>query len=101
MNEFLDLPIIFDEIETSKDGWRRTVKRQGSIRELLTIWNIDDEDDLSAMVQVLRHLRDVMVKYDFKDDPVIGWKIIGVHKDESMLCEASNGARRRYSLGNH
>lgn len=35
---------------------------------------------------------------DTDGDP-IGWKIVGIGKDGSVLCEKGNGQRRRYSFG--
>lgn len=54
--EFLSLPIYFDEEEKSGE-WTRKVKRKGTIAELLEVWDIDDESETSEMAQVLRHLR--------------------------------------------
>jgi len=56
---FEDLPITFNDVETSDDGnWYRSVEREGTIAELLETWDIDDPFENSAMAQVLRHLRD-------------------------------------------
>ena len=33
------------------------------------------------------------------DGEPIGWKIVGIGKDGSVLCEKGNGQRRRYSFG--
>ena len=33
------------------------------------------------------------------DGEPIGWKIVGIGKDGSVLCEKDNGQRRRYSFG--
>ena len=60
MSEFLDLPITFDDEEVNADGWRRRIRREGTVRELLEIWDIDDPAEVSEMAQVLRHLRRVM-----------------------------------------
>lgn len=57
--KFEDLPIIFDDYETDGE-WRRRVKRQGTIADLLKIWDIDDEYEDSEMAQVLRHLKRIM-----------------------------------------
>ena len=54
--EFLSLPIYFDEEEKSGE-WTRKVRRKGTIAELLEVWDIDDESETSEMAQVLRHLR--------------------------------------------
>lgn len=59
--KFEDLPIIFDEQEV-KDGWRRDVQREGTVAELLDIWDIDDPTEDCAMAQVLRHLREAIGK---------------------------------------
>lgn len=56
---FEDLPITFEETEREGE-WRRTVKRKGTIKELLDIWDIDDPHEDSEMAQVLRHLRRIM-----------------------------------------
>lgn len=56
---FEDLPIVFDDYETDGE-WRRRVKRQGTVKDLLEIWDIDDECEDSEMAQVLRHLRRVL-----------------------------------------
>ena len=57
--KFEDLPIVFDDYE--QDGeWRRRVKRQGTIKELLEIWDIDDPHEDTEIAQVLRHLRRVL-----------------------------------------
>jgi len=57
--KFEDLPILLEETET-KDGWHRSVLKQGAIADLLKIWDIDDPEETCAIVQVLRHLRRVM-----------------------------------------
>jgi hypothetical protein len=57
MSKFLNLPIVLDEIERQPGGWTRTVKKNGSIKDLLVIWNIDNDNDTSEMAQVLRHLK--------------------------------------------
>lgn len=57
---FEDLPIKLEEVEYSTDGWQRTVQKPGTVADLLEIWDIDDDTDISAMAQVLRHLRRVM-----------------------------------------
>lgn len=61
---FEDLPIVFDETEWDGE-WRKTVKRQGTVKDLLEIWNIDDDCEDSEMAQVLRHLRRVMEEYNY------------------------------------
>lgn len=53
---FTDLPIEFNETEQNGE-WTRRTKRQGTVAELLSIWNIDDDNEQSEMAQVLRHLR--------------------------------------------
>ena len=58
--KFEDLPIIFDETEYHKDGWKRDVRRQSTISELLKTWDIDDPTENSEMAQVLRHLRRII-----------------------------------------
>lgn len=55
-SEFLALPITFDEYEQNGE-WRRQVRREGTIAELLEVWDIDNESEVSEMAQVLRHLR--------------------------------------------
>ena len=57
MTKFEDLPIMLEKDQVSVDGWRRTLLVEGTIADLLDIWDIDDESDSSAMAQVLRHLR--------------------------------------------
>lgn len=54
---FEDLPIEFDDIEHQKGGWTRNIKREGSVLELLTVWDIDNPTETSAMAQALRHLK--------------------------------------------
>ena len=54
--EFLNLPISFSYTE-SRGGWTREMKRLGTVRELLEIWDIDDPNEDSEMAQVLRLLR--------------------------------------------
>ena len=58
--EFLALPIVFNAEEVNAEGWRRRTTRQGTVAELLEIWDIDDESETSEMAQVLRHLRRIM-----------------------------------------
>lgn len=53
---FEDLPIEMDAYEY-QDGWKRTVKRSTTIKELLEIWDINEDAEI---VQVLRHLRNCM-----------------------------------------
>ena len=59
-DRFYNLPIILNDIERQSGGWTRVVKKNGSIKDILEIWdidNIDDHDDDTEMVQVLRHLK--------------------------------------------
>ena len=58
--KFEDLPILLDETEYTSGGWHRTIKKQGTIADLLETWDIDDPDEDSTMAQVLRHLRDAL-----------------------------------------
>jgi hypothetical protein len=59
--KFEDFPIEFEETEYGKDGWSRSVVRQGTIADLLEIWDIDDpEEGKCAIAQVLRHLRSIL-----------------------------------------
>lgn len=95
---FLDLPIAFDEDEVNADGWRRRVSRQGTVCELLETWNIDDPNETSAMAQVLRHLRNATCGSDDTDGPPIGWTIVGIGDNGTILCESPTGHRRRYWL---
>lgn len=55
---FENLIIIMDEEETQDHGWRRRIKRDGSVKELLDIWDIDSDD--CAIAQVLCHLRKLL-----------------------------------------
>lgn len=52
--KFEDLPITFSEILINGE-WQRKFKRQGTIRELLSVWDIENGDCETA--QLLRHLR--------------------------------------------
>lgn len=54
--KFLNLPITFSYME-SRGGWTRQMKRLGTVKELLEIWDIDDPEQDSEMAQVLRLLR--------------------------------------------
>jgi hypothetical protein len=53
---FEDLPILIAD-EEYKNGWRRTFKKEGTIADLLDIWDIDDDENMSEMAQVLRYLK--------------------------------------------
>lgn len=55
---FENLIIIMDDEEIQSHGWRRRIKRGGSVKELLDIWDIDTDD--CAMAQVLCHLRKLL-----------------------------------------
>lgn len=54
MTAFEDLPIWFHDTETNSEGWRRTIRRKGTMAELLEIWDIDDGDveDMDAIAQL-------------------------------------------------
>lgn len=97
---FLDLPIVFDAEEVNSEGWRRRTTRRGTVRELLEIWDIDDESETSEMAQVLRHLRTATGCTDEVEGSPIGWSIVGIGKDGSILCQSPTGKRRRYWLNN-
>lgn len=58
---FLELPITHFETEWNGE-WSRQVAREGTVRDLLNTWDIDDPDERSEIAQVLRHLRDAMRK---------------------------------------
>jgi hypothetical protein len=55
---FESLIIIMDDEEIQSHGWRRRIKRGGSVKELLDIWDIDTDD--CAVAQVLTHLRQLL-----------------------------------------
>ncbi len=57
-----DLPITTSTTE-HKDGWWRTVEKQGSIYDLLQTWEIDKEEKHCEMSQVLLLLRTYFYKY--------------------------------------
>ena len=54
---FLELPITHFETEWNGE-WSRRVAREGTVRDLLNTWDIDDPDERAEIAQVLRHLRD-------------------------------------------
>jgi hypothetical protein len=54
---FLELPITHFATEWNGE-WSRQVEREGTVRDLLSTWDIDDPDERSEIAQVLRHLRD-------------------------------------------
>lgn len=56
-DRFYNLPIVMNEIETQPGGWTRNIQKNGTVKDLLNIWNIDGEKDMSEMAQVLRHLK--------------------------------------------
>jgi len=57
---FLALPIT--HIETEWNGeWSRRVTREGTVKDLLDTWDIDDPDEQAEIAQVLRHLRDATI----------------------------------------
>ena len=58
---FENLPLELDDIET-QGGWTRKVRKLGTVAGLLDTWELDNPDDMSEMAQVLRHLRNAMVK---------------------------------------
>jgi hypothetical protein len=53
---FEDLPIMLDSTEY-QDGWQRDIKKQGTIADLLEIWDINNPSENSVMAQVLRLLK--------------------------------------------
>ncbi len=59
--KFEDLPIILDDTEYL-GGWQRRISKIGTIKDLLEIWDINDESETSEIAQVLRHLRAQMAR---------------------------------------
>ncbi len=57
--KFEDLPITFKE-RVYQGEWIKMVKRQGTVAELLEVWDIDDPYDDTEITQVLRHLKRIM-----------------------------------------
>ena len=64
--KFEDLPIILDKTEFSDYSVIRVIKENGTIADLLKVWDIDDPDEDSEMAQVLRHLRNVCKELEAK-----------------------------------
>lgn len=56
---FKALPITFTESE-HKGEWWRMISREGTVGDLLKIFDIDSPLEDSEMAQVLRHLRRAM-----------------------------------------
>lgn len=57
--KFEDLPIVFQDTEHNGE-WSKKIEREGTIRELLETFDIDDPGDKSEMTQVLRHLKRIL-----------------------------------------
>jgi hypothetical protein len=70
---FEDLPITFkDDVVVSDCGsWHKYIEREGTIAELLETWDIDNPFENSAMVQVLRHLRDSIKRNEESQQDVL------------------------------
>lgn len=68
--EFLSLPIMFSDHESMEGGWTRSIKRKGTVAELLDIWDIDSDYEWSEMAQVLRHLRRAIRQSKGSDEQV-------------------------------
>ena len=56
-DRFYNLPIVLNEIERQPGGWTRNIRKNGTVKDLLDTWDINDKNDTSEMTQVLRHLK--------------------------------------------
>ena len=56
-DRFYNLPIVLNEIERQPGGWTRNIRKNGTVKDLLDTWDINDKNDMSEMTQVLRHLK--------------------------------------------